>query len=79
MLEAILLSPQIPRKTFNCQSDFSAFRRRLTLLLDEIVGQGESRAKILPAIRCAVLGKVGDRAARWIGKQSLAVFRSTHI
>jgi hypothetical protein len=34
--------------------------RRHALLLDEIVGQGERRAKILAAVACTILRKVGD-------------------
>jgi hypothetical protein len=35
--------------------------RRHALLLDEIVGQGRRRARILAVVGCAILGKIGDR------------------
>jgi hypothetical protein len=35
-------------------------RRRRALLADEIVGQGERRAEILPVMRRPVLRKFGD-------------------
>jgi hypothetical protein len=51
------VAPDPPKKIFNCQSDLSALRHRLT----------ESPAKILPAVCCAVLWKIRNRFEPNIG------------
>jgi hypothetical protein len=57
-LTTVLRAEVLCRRTSALVSQNS--RRRRALLADEIVGQGERRAEILPVMRRPVLRKFGD-------------------
>jgi hypothetical protein len=68
----VVLRPKLTRRGASAfvSKDRSRPLGRYTLLLNEIVGQGQRRAKILPARGRAILGKIGDCLKGQIGIKS---------